>query len=119
MSTLRSLYAENIGRTCIALRCDVTEEQDVQQMMDQIGVSLQGLDIVVNSAGMNHLLPAQDYDTETFDRVMDFNVKGTYLVSREAGKRFMIPAKSGKIINISSVKGVIGTDADYIGLLHQ
>ena len=109
-----SLYAESIGRTCIALRCDVTEEQDVQQMMDQIGVSLQGLDIVVNSAGMNCLLPAEDYDTETFDRVMDLNVKGTFLVSREAGKSFMIPAKSGKIINISSVKGVIGTDADYI-----
>ena len=59
MSTLRSLYEESIGRTCIAPRCDVTEEQDVQQMMDQIGVSLQGLNIVVNSAGMNRLTAKQ------------------------------------------------------------
>lgn len=109
-----SLYAESLGRTCLALRCDVTEEQDVTRMMDQIGTSLGGLDIVVNSAGMNRLLPAENYDTETFDKVMDLNVKGTFLVSREAGKRFMIPAKSGRIINISSVKGVIGTDTDYI-----
>ena len=46
--------------------------------------------------------------------VMNLNIHALHNVTREAGKRFMIPQKSGKIVNLSSVKSIIGTDKDYI-----
>lgn len=107
-------YARSIGRRCLLLRCNITDEQDVQSMMDEIAAQFGTLDIVVNSAGMNRLIAAEDYDTETFHKVMELNVTGTFLVNREAGKRFLIPQHGGHIINISSVKSLLGTDKDYI-----
>lgn len=107
-------YAASIGRRCLLLRCDITDEADVSAMMDEIEATLGGLDIVVNSAGMNRLIAAEDYDTAHFNEVMSLNVTGTFLVSREAGRRFLIPQRSGHIINISSVKSLLGTDKNYI-----
>lgn len=96
------------------IRCDITDEADVKVMMDTIASAFGTLDIVVNCAGMNKLIAAEDYDTATFEKVMKLNVTGTFLVNREAASRFMIPKHSGKIINFSSVKGFIGTDKNYI-----
>ena len=63
---------------------------------------------------MNRLMAAENYDTESFRKVMELNVTGTFLVNREAADRFLIPKRSGKIINFSSVKGFLGADRDYI-----
>ncbi|MFT4007757.1 MAG: SDR family oxidoreductase, partial [Lacrimispora sp.] len=72
------------------------------------------VDILVNSAGMNHLQPAEVYEEEKFDQVMSLNVKGVHTVTQAVGKRFMIPRQYGRIVNLSSVKGLIGTKQDYI-----
>ena len=102
------------GRKVIALSCDVTNSAQVEAMVDEIGSRLGNISILVNSAGVNKLLPAEDYDADTFDFVMDINVKGTHLVTRAVGKKMMIPARQGRIVNISSVKGFIGAKQDYI-----
>lgn len=106
--------AARLGRRFLAIRCDVTAEASVDAMMEEIEASFGTLDIVVNSAGMNRLLPAEDYDRASFDRVMALNVTALHLVTRAAGKRFLIPKRYGKVLNISSVKSLIGTDRDYI-----
>ncbi|MDD4849833.1 MAG: SDR family NAD(P)-dependent oxidoreductase [Gemmiger sp.] len=105
--------AQTLGRRFLALRCNITDTAAVDAMMDEVQAGFGGLDFVVNSAGMNALKPAEDYDAETFDKVMDLNVKGTHLVSKGAAKRFFIPQNSGRIVNISSAKGFIGTGRDY------
>ena len=107
-------HAKETGRKCIFIQCNICSEEEVNSMMDEIAAQFGTLDIVVNSAGMNRLLPAEDYDTETFQKVMDLNVTAMFRVTREAGKRFFIPQLSGKVLNISSVKSLIGTDKDYI-----
>ncbi len=96
------------------IRCDITDEADVKAMMDTIESVFGTLDIVVNCAGMNKLIAAENYDTATFEKVMKLNVTGTFLVNREAADRFLIPKHAGKIINFSSVKSFLGTDKDYI-----
>ncbi len=106
-------FAEERGRRFMALRCDITDSEDVRKMFSKIDGRFGRLDILVNSAGINMLEPAETYREEDFDKVMATNVKGLHLVTQEAGRRFMIPQGYGRILNISSVKGFIGTDKNY------
>lgn len=106
--------AKQYNQKYVGIRCNILNQEDIDAMLDQIESELGTIDVLVNSAGMNKLLPAEDYDEETFDKVMDLNVKGTHLVTRSVGKRMMIPNKRGHIVNISSVKSILGTQQDYI-----
>ena len=65
---------------------------------------LELLDILVNNAGVGIFGPSVNFAAEDFDRVLQVNLRGTFLCSREAMKR-MIPARGGMIINVSSVVG--------------
>lgn len=105
--------AEEYGRTCLAIRCDIRCQGEIDQMLDGIQETFRNLDILVNSAGMNKRLPAETYDEASFRQVMDLNVTALHLVTSSVGRRFLIPGGGGKIINLSSVKGLIGTGADY------
>jgi NAD(P)-dependent dehydrogenase (short-subunit alcohol dehydrogenase family) len=101
------------GRRYLAVRCDITKEDDVEAMGDVVEKELGPASLLVNSAGMNILKPAEDYDQEAFEKVMALNVTGTHLVSKMAAKRWMIPAHKGRIVNLSSAKAFLGTDRDY------
>ena len=107
-------YAAQAGRKFLSLRCDIQKQADIDRMLDEIEEQFGTLDILVNSAGMNRLLPAEDYGEEAFDQVMGLNVKGLHLVTKAVGKRFMIPRNYGRILNLSSVKSFIGTTENYI-----
>jgi len=113
VSALESV-AKQYGQNFLALRCNILIQSDIDIMLDQIQMQLGSVDILVNCAGMNKLLPAEDYDEDSFDKVMNLNVKGTHLVTKSVGKRMMIPNQYGHIINISSVKGTLGTQQDYL-----
>lgn len=101
------------GRRYLPVRCDITDEADVAAMMDTIDAQLGPVLMVINSAGMNILKHAEDYDAASFDKVMDLNVKGTHLVCAAAAKRWMIPAHKGRIVNLSSAKAFLCADRDY------
>ncbi len=97
-----------------AIKCDITNQDSINSLMNEIQNKFGRLDILVNCAGKNILKPAEDYDSDSFLDVMNLNINALHNVTREAGKRFMIPQNSGKILNLSSVKSIIGTDKDYI-----
>lgn len=111
-AALQQLAARH-GKKYIGLRCNVTSQTQITQMLNEVEEVLGPVQILVNSAGINIVKPAEDYDEESFDTVMDSNVKGTHLVCKAVAKRFMIPAKQGSIVNISSVKGFIGAKRNY------
>lgn len=96
------------------ISCDITNEDSVTAMLDEIADRFGRVDILVNCAGKNILKPAEDYDTESFVDVMNLNLVALHMVTRLTGKRFMIPQMSGKILNLSSVKSIVGTTRDYI-----
>lgn len=102
------------GVPFFSYKCDITNYEDVVRMMDELEASLGSVDILVNSAGINRLIAAEDYDDETFSQVIDLNLKGLHTVTREVGKRWMIPQRYGRILNLSSVKSLIGTSSNYI-----
>ena len=92
-----------------ALRLDVTSEAEVERGVEDV-VKLHGrLDILVNNAGVNtlaHRVNIDQFPTEEWDRIMNVDLRGLFLVSRAAARQ-MIAQKSGRIINISSVLGLV------------
>lgn len=107
-------HPERADSECLAVKCNICDEESVNDMMNTIAHEFGTLDILVNCAGKNILKQAEDYDTSSFLDVMNLNINALHIVTRESGKRFMIPKKAGKIVNLSSVKSIIGTDKDYI-----
>lgn len=97
-----------LGRDCIAIRCDVSDEADVLAMTEQVESHYGQCDILVNNAGISAIKPTVDYDADAWSRMMDINLKGAFLCSREAGKRMIARAQGGSIINISSLNGQVG-----------
>lgn len=97
-----------------AIDRDVTKQNEIDDMMNLIGERFTRVDFLLNCAGINKLLPAEDYDGVTFEKVMGVNVTGTHLMCKSVAKRFFIPQNFGRIVNISSVKSFIGAERDYI-----
>src|SRR5688572_25034064 len=85
-----------------ATRADVANEDDVAATVSEIIAKWGQLDTVVNSAGVYYFGPIVDTPIAELDRVYNVNVRGLYLVCREAA-RVMLPKKSGHIINIASI----------------
>lgn len=66
------------------------------------------IDILVNNAGAGWAAPAEDTPPEAWDKVMDLNVRGVFLLTQAVGRRSMIPRRAGSIINIASIAGLSG-----------
>jgi 3-oxoacyl-[acyl-carrier protein] reductase len=92
-----------------ALALDVTDAAQVEAVMDRVAREYGRLDILVNNAGVNtleHRVPIDQFPPHEWDRILRVDLNGLFLVSR-AGARVMLPQKSGRIINIASVAGLV------------
>lgn len=99
--TLRLLSEHGPAR---AFRCSVLDAAGTASMLSSIEAEWGPVDVVVNNAAITQNLPLPLLEEEDFDRVMDINVKGTYLTARAAA-RAMIRRKKGTILNIGSLAG--------------
>lgn len=98
--------AAEIGDAAIAVRCDVSDRSDVDQLIAKTTAAFGPIDIVVNNAGYTHKnQPLLDVDEKTFDRVFDVNVKAIYHMVM-AITPMMRERKSGCIINVGSTAGI-------------
>lgn len=95
-----------LGRSAIAAQCDVSSSDQVEQFVSQVLTSWGSLDIVVNNAGVTRDALVMRMSEDDWDRVLDTNLKGTFLVTRAALKP-MMKQRRGKIVNITSVIGLI------------
>jgi 3-oxoacyl-[acyl-carrier protein] reductase len=89
------------------VQADVSKNNEVEAMFSKIENELGKIDILVNNAGVSLVKMLCDTSEEDFDRVMDINLKGAFLTSKEAMKN-MVHNKWGRIINVASVAGVYG-----------
>ena len=86
---------------------DVAREEDVGALFAAVDAEADQLDILINNAGVGEFGPLHELSLAQFDRVIDTNLRGTFLCCREAMRR-MIPRRRGTIINIASVVGFKG-----------
>ena len=94
---------------CLAKVLDVTDEQQVDEVIDWAVDELGRLDIVVNNAGVNtfaHRVTIDEFPREEWDRLLDVDLNGLFSVSKAAA-RAMRSQRSGRIINIASVAGLV------------
>ncbi len=95
------------GVSAIALKADVANSQEVEDLVKKVQEKFPTLDILVNNAGISKdglLIRISEQD---WDRVLDVNLKGAFNLTKSVAK-VMIKQKSGRIINITSVIGMMG-----------
>lgn len=97
------------GVRSLALQCDVSNQADIQHVVDETLKEFGRIDILVNNSGISWGAPALEMPIDKWDKVMDINLKAVFLFSQVVGK-IMVEQKSGKIINIASIAGMGGQD---------
>jgi NAD(P)-dependent dehydrogenase (short-subunit alcohol dehydrogenase family) len=96
------------GVTAVPLVSDVSDEEAVHQLAEQIVERFGRIDIVVNNAGAargDDRVPVTDLDPVLWRKVIDVNLTGSFLVSAEMGRRMIESGNGGSIVNISSIAG--------------
>jgi NAD(P)-dependent dehydrogenase (short-subunit alcohol dehydrogenase family) len=94
------------GGEAQAVALDVSNKAQVEEVVGQVVHTWGAIDILVNSAGRAIRGTALDYPEESWDTIINVNLKGTFLCCQAAGK-YMAERKSGKIINVASIGGFI------------
>ena len=99
---------ESMGGKAIAVKADVSQKSDVDHLVAAAIETFGGLDILVNNAGFTRPAMMLKMTEEQWDQVVDIHLKGAFLCSQAAGNQ-MKEQKKGKIINVMSVAGLVGT----------
>ena len=102
---LKKEVEDNYGVEALVVKCDVSKEEEVEAMVNQIIDYFGGIDILVNNAGVCRDNLLLDKSVKDFKRIIDVNLIGTYLCSKYVGK-VMLEKRKGKIINISSTNAI-------------
>ncbi len=93
------------------IAADCAKEADIERLANETLHRMGDVDILVNNAGASWGAPAEDHPIEAWDKVMNLNVRGYFLLSQAIAKKSMIARRSGRIINIASIAGLNGNPA--------
>ena len=91
----------------LLIKADVSNSEDVKNMVKETIEKFEKIDVLVNNAGITKDNLLMRMSEEEFDKVIQINLKGTYLVTKEV-TRYMMKKKKGSIVNLASVVGVAG-----------
>ena len=99
---------QSMGRSAVAVKADVAVKTDVETLVNTAAEQFGKLDILVNNAGFTRPAMMVKMSEDQWDQVVDIHLKGAFMCSQAAG-RLMKEQKNGKIINVTSVAGIVGT----------
>ena len=102
--TAEKIHTET-GKEIIAQEVDVSNKGSVDNMVKAAIIKFNKIDILVNNAGIQKPMPFLQFNEEIWDRIIDINLKGTFLCSLAVAKE-MVKRKFGKIINVSSCSAI-------------
>ena len=117
-------HLKNLGIAATAYPCDLGKREQIEPLAAAIIAKFGKVDILVNNAGATWGAPAEDHPIEAWDKLVNLNLSGAFLLSQIIAKQSMIPGNWGRIINIASVNGVQATDmrllknAAYVATKH-
>jgi 3-oxoacyl-[acyl-carrier protein] reductase len=101
---------------CYPFTTDLSDETNIRELFEYAREECGGLDILVNCAGICHVLPLEQITTASWDRTMEINLRGLFLCCQKA-MGLMTGKNSGSIVNLTSISGQIGgiaTGVDYV-----
>ena len=103
------------GAAAHAVAMDVTDRGSVERAFDAAEAAHGPVTVVINNAGISHAEPALELDEADWDRVIDTNLKGVWLVAQAAAQRLVRQGHGGSIVNVASILGlrVAGQLAPY------
>jgi NAD(P)-dependent dehydrogenase (short-subunit alcohol dehydrogenase family) len=104
----QNIQAQFKGSDATAFKFDITDEKSVAALRDKVISKFGTVDILVNSQGVNVKKTGIEFPVNDWDFMFNINVRGTMLSCREFGK-VMVERKKGKVINLSSVRGIRAT----------
>ena len=103
-------HLAKLGIEAHAWACDIGKRDAIAPVADAILAKFGKVDILVNNAGATWGSPAEDHPLDAWDKLMNVNLTGAFILSQIVAKKSMIPAKWGRIINIASVAGIAASD---------
>jgi NAD(P)-dependent dehydrogenase (short-subunit alcohol dehydrogenase family) len=99
---------EKLGRKCLFLAANVSDSRSINEAVGKTLSRFRKIDILINNAGVDIRKPALEFTEEEWDLIIDTNMKGVFLTTQAVGK-FMTRKRQGKIINIASIMGLVGS----------
>ncbi|MDX1567594.1 MAG: SDR family oxidoreductase [Longimicrobiales bacterium] len=97
-----------LGVGALAMRCDVTEEDDIEEVVSTTIEEFGGVDILINNSGTSWGAPAEEMPADKVDKVLAVNVRGTFLMAKAVGNHMIDRGEGGAMINIASVAAFKG-----------
>jgi gluconate 5-dehydrogenase len=97
-----------------AFVCDIGKREAIAPMAEAVLSKLGRVDILVNNAGATWGAPAEDHPLEAWDKLVNVNLTGAFILAQLIGKKSMIPAKWGRIVNVASIAGLMGQDTRIV-----
>lgn len=101
-------HLTGMGITACAVACDMTRIESVRELAARAIERLGHCDILVNNAGTAWVAPAEDHPIEAWQKLVNLNLTGVFVLTQEIGRRSMIPRRYGRILNIASTAGLRG-----------
>ena len=111
------LQAAGIDARWIAADC--AKEEDIRRLTDETLQRMGPIDVLVNNAGAAWGAPAEDHPVDAWDKVMNLNIRGYFILSQQVAKRSMIERRSGRIINLASIAGLGGNPPEMTTIAYN
>lgn len=99
--------AADLGSRAIGLKCDVTNEQDIQRAIDASIEQFGRIDILINNAGLQHVAMLEDFPTEKFELLVKIMLTAPFIATKLVLPH-MRKQKFGRILNMASINGLVG-----------
>lgn len=98
-----------MGIEAAVVPCDMSKAEAIGPAVEKAIAALGPIDILVNNAGTTWGAPTTEHPIEAWKKVVDLNLTAMFVTCQEVGKRCMVPRRRGKIVNIASILGLVGT----------
>ena len=110
---------QKLGRDALFVKTNVTKHEDCKRLIDETVKKYGRIDILVNNAGIQNVAPIVDFPEDKWDLLIGIMLTGTFLCTKYA-LPYMIKQKGGRIINMSSIHGLVGAKykSAYVSAKH-
>jgi gluconate 5-dehydrogenase len=110
-----TLKAQGIDAASFA--CDLSQPSAITALSEWLASRYDRVDILVNNAGTSWGAPTIDHPLEGWQKVISINLTGIFLLTQAIARDWMVPARSGRILNVASIEGLRGHHPDLVGTI--